>query len=188
MPRDLAVALEGVHVAEVHAAARDPDRADQDGPRPHRVDVHVAVRAQRELLGREGPGVGRPEQEGAEVAGVVGVGQVDARHRPELAHERPQAGHHADEVVGGEEQDRVLDRRLGQRGRVGGVVGEQLGLLPVDRHAQPARLVEGDGVAVGERERGGGGPAVGAADAVRADALHDRRLVGRPAPGQTLAQ
>ena len=54
--------------------------------------------------------VRRADQERAEVAGVVGVGDRRRGRRAELAEERPHARDEPDDVVRGERQDRVLDR------------------------------------------------------------------------------
>ena len=173
---DLAVALERVHVAEVDAAAVDLHGADEDRAGAHRVDVHVAVGlVALQLLGREREAVRRADQERAEVARVVRVGDRRRRRRAELAQERPQPRGDADEVVRREQQDRVLDGVVGQLRDARGVVRHPLGLLLADRDADRVRRVERDRVAVGERERRCVGAAARAADRLRADAL-DARL------------
>ena len=124
---DLAVALEGVHVAEVDAGAVDLDRADQDRAGPGDVDVHVPVGlVALELLRVEGVAVRRPDQERAEVARVVGVGDRRGRRRADLAQERAQPGGERDDVVRREAEDRVLRRVVGQ----GGVRGPPRGRSP----------------------------------------------------------
>ena len=175
VPGDLAVALEGVHVAHVDAAAGDLHRADEDRARAHRVDVHVAVGlVALDLLGRHREAVRRADEEGAEVARVVGVGDRRRGRRAELAHEGPQARGQRDEVVRGEAEDRVLRRAVGQGCEARGVAGEALCLLAPDGDAQAARLVEGDRVAVREGEGRRVGAAVGAAHALGPDPLHAR--------------
>mmetsp|Transcript_1316 Transcript_1316/g.3781 ORF Transcript_1316/g.3781 Transcript_1316/m.3781 type:complete len:241 (+) Transcript_1316:207-929(+) len=71
--RDLAVALHGVHVAEVQAAALHLARHNQHGAGADSVDVHVAVRSLEKVFGRDGGRVRRADQKRTEVAGVVRV-------------------------------------------------------------------------------------------------------------------
>ena len=154
MAGDLAVALQRVHVAEVDAAAGHLDRADEHRPGAHRVDVQVPVGlVALELLRVERVAVRRADEEGAEVARVVRVGDRRRRRRAALAEERPQPRGERDDVVRGEGEDRVLGRVVGQRRGARGVAGERLRALGGERHADVAAVVEGHRVAVGERER-----------------------------------
>ena len=169
---DLAVALERVHVAEVDAGAVELDRADEDRARPRGVDVHVPVGlVALQLLGVEGVAVRRADQERAEVARVVGVGDRRGRRRADLAQERAQPGGQRDDVVRREAEDRVLHRVVGQGRDAGRLAGEALGRLARHGDAERAQLVEGDRVAVGERERRAVRAAGGAAHRLRPDAL-----------------
>ena len=91
--------------------------------------------------------------------------------------------HDADQIVGREGQDRVLDGVLRQRREVSGVGRDLLGRIARQRHAEPPRLVERDRVPVGELERRRIRAAVGAPHRVLADPLQPGLGIRRPALG-----
>ena len=141
----------------------------------------MPIRAVLELLGGQGVFVRRSDQEGAEVAGVVGIGHTDGGSGAKLAHEGTQARHQADQIVGCKGQDGILDGVFRQGGKALGVTSDVLGCLLLQGDTDRVAVVEGDGVAIGEVEGGHISAAVVAADGGLPDAFDTRPGVERAA-------
>ena len=115
--------------------------------------------------------MGGADQERPEVAGVVRIGDRRRRRGPDLTEERTQPRRQRDDVVRSEGEDRVLNRVVGQRRKARRLVSERLGGRLRDGQPDRVELIEGDRVAIRERERRGVGATVCAANRLRADTL-----------------
>src|SRR5690606_32467654 len=170
VPGDLAIALGGMHVAHIDAGALHLHRSDQDGAGPDGVDVHVAIGlVLGQLLSGDRVRVRRADEEGAEIAGIVRIRYRVRWGRTELPEEGTHAHHDARHVGWREGQDRMLYRFIGQGGIMVRVAGDLLRRRLRHRHADLARLVENDGVAMDDLERLNGIAAFVAFDGILTD-------------------
>ena len=92
-------------------------------------------------------------EELAEIARIVAVGQRNGRCRAELTEERPQPGHDTNQIVRPDGEHRILDRVAWQRRLTLGIAGDRFGLSTGDRHAHAALGVKHDRVTVVDAKR-----------------------------------
>ena len=183
MPGDFPIALHGVHITNINAAARNAHRRNENCPGPDPVNIHMPVRNVFQLVRRNAVFVGRSHQELAKVPGVVGIGGIPYRRSPQLPQEGTQPRHHAGQVVGSQCNHRVLDGMIWRLHEVFGVPGRFFRTGLIQCNAYFIVIFKGNGIAAGKSKGGYRGAAFFTFYGVLSDSLHIGFRIQCPALG-----
>src|SRR5699024_7981531 len=136
MTGDFTVALHRVHISEIHTAAFDFGRTDQNGAFPYSVDVHMTVGPVFKLLDGSLIVMRRIEKELTEGPGVMRIRERTSGHRTELAEKWNDTRDCTDNIMRFESDDRVLSRIFRRTHIFFRLMGDLSSCLPVQRNPQ----------------------------------------------------